>query len=91
MTRDTLNYNFGSKYRYFVSGNTLTQMNLVRPVYCGYHPIWPPKWITIWIVLASLVVEAGDSVLCWPEGLGLDTWAGRSMWCGVWGLSLTTH
>ena len=33
-----------SKYRYFVSGNTLTQMNLVRPVYCGYNPIRPPKW-----------------------------------------------
>ena len=43
------------------------------------------------LVLVSAVVKTGDSVLCWPEGLGFDTRAGRSMRCGVRGLSLTTH
>ena len=50
-----------------------------------------PKTISnICVVLVSLVVKMGDSVLCWPEGLGFVPRAGQSMWYGVQGLSLTT-
>ena len=43
------------------------------------------------VVLVSLVVKMGNSVQCLPEGLGFNPRAGRSMWYGVQGLSLTTH
>ena len=46
------------------------------------YPDWP-KSFEINYVLVSLVFEAGDSVLCWPEGLGFDLRAGWSMWYGV--------
>ena len=47
------------------------------------------SWLIM--VFVRLVVKKGGSVQCWPDALGFYTQAGKYMWCGLWGLSLTTH
>ena len=69
--------------------NTIEQPHLLEYVYIvQFHII---LYYLVYVVLVSLMVKAGDSVLHWPEGLGFDSRAGQSVWCGVRGLYLTTH